>query len=103
VTGDDYARLGDLADRFVHFVGNRAYMRLDGPQCAALRIDVEARHFVCTVYEQRPDACRDLARESPQCAGERFAKAGRAEERLLQLRRAVQSCTPGAAAASTYR
>jgi Fe-S-cluster containining protein len=88
VTGDDYARLGDGVDRYVHFVGNRAYMRLDGPHCAALRVDVEANLFVCTVYEQRPDACRELARESPHCAGERFTKAGRAEPRLLQLRRA---------------
>jgi hypothetical protein len=87
VTGDDYERLGDLVDHYVHFVGNRAYMRLDGPHCAALRIDPDEGLFVCTIYERRPDACRDLARESPQCAGERFVKAGRAEQRLLQLRR----------------
>ncbi len=90
MTGDDYERLGDLVERYVHFVGNRAYMRLEGPHCAALRIDAEAGIFVCTIYEHRPDACRDLARESLQCAGERIAKAGRAEERLLQLRRGVQ-------------
>lgn len=89
MTGDDYARLGDLVDRYVHFVGNRAYMRLDGPHCAALRVDVDARLFVCKIYDQRPDACRDLARESPQCAGERLTKAGRTEERLLQLGRAA--------------
>jgi Fe-S-cluster containining protein len=91
VTGDDYERLGDLAERYVHFVGNRAYMQVEDPHCAALRIDAEAGLFACAIYEHRPDACRDLARESPQCAGERFAKAGRAEERLFQLRRGVQS------------
>jgi hypothetical protein len=62
-------------------------MRLEGPHCAALRIDAEAGLFVCTIYEHRPDACRDLARESPQCAGERSIKADRADQRLLQLRR----------------
>ena len=87
MTGDDYERLGDAADHLVHFVGNRAYMRLAGGHCAALRVELEGR-FVCTVYETRPDACRDLARESPQCQGELFTKAGRAAARLVELRRA---------------
>ncbi len=86
VTGDDYARLGDATDRFVHFVGNRAYMRLADGHCAALRVELEGR-FVCTVYATRPDACRDLERASPNCQGELFTKKGRAHERLIELRR----------------
>jgi Fe-S-cluster containining protein len=86
VTGDDHQRLGAAAEDLVHFVGNRAYMRMTDGHCAALRIEPSGR-FVCTVYETRPDTCRDLARESPQCAGERFTKAGRAEARLVQLRK----------------
>lgn len=85
VTGDDYERLGGAVDDFVHFVGNRAYMRLEGGHCAALRVELEGR-FVCTVYETRPDACRDLARESPNCQGELYRKKGRAAARLAQLR-----------------
>jgi uncharacterized protein len=85
--GDDYERLGDAVDDLVHFVGNRAYMRLADGHCAALRIELEGR-FVCTVYEKRPDACRDLARESPNCAGELYTKRGRAQARLVELRRA---------------
>jgi Fe-S-cluster containining protein len=88
VTGDDYERLGDAVEELVHFVGNRAYMRLADGHCAALRIELEGR-FVCTVYESRPDACRDLERESPACAGELFTKAGRATARLVELRRAA--------------
>jgi hypothetical protein len=87
VTGDDYERLGTAVEDLVHFVGNRAYMRLAGGHCAALRIELSGR-FVCTVYETRPDACRDLERGSPQCAGELFTKAGRASARLVELRRA---------------
>jgi uncharacterized protein len=87
VTGDDHDRLGDAVDDLVHFVGNRAYMRLAGGHCAALRIELEGR-FACTVYERRPDACRDLERASPQCAGELYTKAGRAQARLVQLRTA---------------
>ncbi len=88
VTGDDYARLGAAAEELVRFVGNRAYMRLADGHCAALDIQLAGR-FVCSVYEARPDACRDLERESPQCAGELFTKAGRAKERLVQLRRSA--------------
>jgi hypothetical protein len=91
VTGDDYERLGDAVEDFVHFVGNRAYMRLADGHCAALRIELDGR-FVCTVYETRPDACRDLERESPQCAAELFTKSGRATARLVQLRRAAVGC-----------
>jgi hypothetical protein len=86
VTGDDYGRLGTDVEDLVHFVGNRAYMTLADGHCAALRIELDGR-FVCTVYEARPAACRDLERESPQCAGELFTKKGRAAARLVELRR----------------
>ncbi len=86
VTGDDHERLGNAAEEFVQWVENRAYMRLAGGHCAALRIELAGR-FVCTVYETRPDACRDLERASPHCAGELFTKAGRAAARLVQLRK----------------
>lgn len=68
VTGDDYERLGDAVDDHVNFVGNRAYMRLANGHCSALRVELDGR-FVCTLYERRPDACRDLERGSPNCAG----------------------------------
>jgi hypothetical protein len=86
VTGEDYERLGAVVDDFVQFIGNRAYMRLADGHCAALRIELEGR-FVCTVYETRPDACRDLERASPHCAGELLTKGGRAAARLVELRR----------------
>ena len=31
--------------------------------------------FFCTIYERRPQVCRDLARGSPECDGERALKA----------------------------
>jgi hypothetical protein len=86
VTGDDHERLGAAAEDLVHFVGNRAYMRFADGHCAALGVEPSG-HFTCTVYERRPDTCRDLERGSPQCAGERFAKADRAAARLVQLRK----------------
>ncbi|HTQ42984.1 MAG TPA: YkgJ family cysteine cluster protein [Polyangiaceae bacterium] len=89
VTGDDYERLGAAVDDLVHFVGNRAYLRFAEGHCAALRIEASGR-FVCRVYETRPDVCRDLERGSPQCAAERFTKADRAAERLVNLRRSAR-------------
>jgi uncharacterized protein len=77
VTGDDHARLGDDADRLAHFIGNRAYMRIVDGHCAALTVDLEGRRFWCTVYDRRPEVCRDLERGSPACAGERATKGDR--------------------------
>lgn len=84
VGGDEYARLGESADTLVQFVENRAYLRLVDGHCAALSIDAGSGRFICSVYERRPDACRDLARGSPQCRGELALKADRPK---LALRR----------------
>jgi len=77
VTGDDWARLGDVAERVAHFLGHRAFMKMTGGHCAALEIrrapDGETEFF-CTLYDRRPQICRDLARGSPECAGERATK-----------------------------
>ncbi len=77
VTGDDYARLGDFAEGLVVWEENRAYLRIHGGRCAALRVDVERGELVCTVYQARPAICRNLGRGSPECAGERATKADR--------------------------
>jgi len=83
VSGDDYARLGDDAVRLVAWNENRAYMRIEDAHCAALRIDEATRRFVCTIYDSRPQVCRDLARGSPACNGERATKG---ERPLIALR-----------------
>lgn len=82
VTGDDWTRLGDEAERVAHFIGHRAYLRMTGGHCAALAIrpaadDSGATEYFCTIYERRPQICRDLARGSPECAGELATKAAR--------------------------
>lgn len=80
VTGDDWARLGDAAERVAHFVGHRAFMRMRDGHCAALdvrRTADGAQEFFCTAYAGRPQICRDLARGSPECAGELAVKTAR--------------------------
>lgn len=80
VTGADWERLGFDADRVARFIGHRAYMRMSEGRCAALDVRVETdgtREFFCTVYERRPQVCRDLERGSPECAGELATKAAR--------------------------
>jgi uncharacterized protein len=65
VTGDDHARMGDAADRLVDWIGNLAFMRLEAVngsalhKCAALAIDPELGTFACSIYETRPEVCRD--------------------------------------------
>lgn len=69
VSGDDYARLGDEAERLTSFIENRCYMRMEDGHCAALAIDA-GRRFVCGVYALRPAVCRALERGSAACRAE---------------------------------
>ncbi len=77
VSGEDFARLGDLAGALVAWSGNRAYMRMRDGRCAALRVDAGSGAFVCTAYAVRPRVCRELERGSPECQGELAAKSDR--------------------------
>jgi len=85
VTGADWTRLGAEAERVACFIGNRAYMKMTDGRCAALRprrTPGGATEFFCTIYEKRPQACRDLARGSPECEGELAAKTERVRPRI---------------------
>jgi Fe-S-cluster containining protein len=84
VSGRDYERLGDDAERLVHFIENRAYLRITDGHCVALELDGESGRFRCSIYERRPDVCRALERGSGHCAAERAEKADRP---LVMLRR----------------
>lgn len=84
VTGDDHARLGDAAETFTQFIGNRCFMRMEEGHCAALEVRADGT-FVCSVYEQRPSLCRELARGGPACDVERSEKRSSAETALIQL------------------
>jgi Fe-S-cluster containining protein len=77
VTGDDHARLGDRTDELVRFEGNRAYMRMIDGHCAALHVEELSGQLFCSVYETRPQTCRDLARDSGACLGEIESKRER--------------------------
>jgi len=79
VTGGDWTRLGEAADRLAHFIGNRAYMRMENGRCIALVSESAgggADTHVCSIYEYRPQVCRDLQRGSPECEAELVRKAG---------------------------
>lgn len=85
VTGADWTRLGEAAERVAHFTGrgNEAYMKMTAGHCAALEVRPagagadQAPEYFCTLYDRRPQICRDLARGSPECAGERAQKSTR--------------------------
>ncbi len=78
VRGQDWSRLGLEADRLAHFIGHRAFMRMRDGHCAALEIrrdEAGRADYYCTIYERRPQICRDLGRGSPECLGELETKA----------------------------
>jgi Fe-S-cluster containining protein len=69
--------LEDRAEELAEFMGHRAFMRMRDGHCAALDVRSEkdgAPDFYCTIYDRRPQICRDLARGSAECAGERNLK-----------------------------
>lgn len=84
VTGDDHARLGDAAERLTVFIDNRCYMRMQDGHCAALSVRADGS-FVCSVYEARPDVCRELERGSPACEAELLQKREPSQRALLRV------------------
>ncbi len=86
ISGDDHARMGDLADTFTHFIENRCYMLIVDDHCAALSIDTRTSEFTCAIYEHRPSICRDLERGSPPCLFEHSIKTERSAAALRRLR-----------------
>ncbi|MDB4937697.1 MAG: uncharacterized protein JWP87_4669 [Labilithrix sp.] len=91
VTGDDHRRLGEDAEQLVEWIGNSAFMRLervtpDVQKCIALAIDPATATFACSIYETRPQVCRDLERASSGCRGELSTKSDRAKRALVVLR-----------------
>jgi Fe-S-cluster containining protein len=80
VTGDDHARLGDAAEAVTRFTGNRCFMRMEASHCAALKI--VGRRYVCSVYEDRPEVCRELLRGSPACQAELVLKGALARRAI---------------------
>jgi uncharacterized protein len=82
VSGDDHARMGELAERYTRFIENRCYMLIADGRCAALTVERETSRFPCAIYEHRPSICRDLARCSPPCFFEHATKTARAAAAL---------------------
>lgn len=83
VSGDDHARLGELSEELTAFDGTRCFMRMHEGHCAALKI--EAGLFICTVYEQRPGVCRELARGLGACQAEFESKQERSRSAQLRV------------------
>jgi len=90
VSGDDHLRLGDGAEALVEWIGNEAFMRIervtDGlHKCIALTVDASTSTFACSIYETRPQVCRDLEQGAAGCRGELTAKSARPKRALVVL------------------
>jgi Fe-S-cluster containining protein len=84
VSGSDWTRLGEGAEQLARFVGQRAYMRMEDGHCIALQVTARRGHppvFFCSIYEKRPQVCRDLRRGSMECQGELSTKADKVAEK----------------------
>jgi Fe-S-cluster containining protein len=55
-------------------------------KCIALAIDATTGSFACSIYETRPQVCRDLERASSACRGEIANKGDRPKRALVILR-----------------
>lgn len=69
VTGADHARLATDEKKLAVFEGTRCFLRVEDGKCAALAI-IDGR-YVCSIYERRPQVCRDLERGGGACVHER--------------------------------
>jgi uncharacterized protein len=87
--GVDFERIGDDVEKWVHFIENRAYMKMLDGHCSALTYDAAHGLFLCAIYERRPDVCRWLERGSGHCAGDRAEKSA---ESLVMLKRNPRQC-----------
>jgi uncharacterized protein len=55
-------------------------------KCIALTIDPTTNAFACSIYETRPQVCRELERASGACRGELATKGDRPRRALALLR-----------------
>lgn len=61
----DIERLGDRLDRYAHRIDGHYYLRMEEGRCVALAIT--RRGVACSIYDERPCVCRELARGSFEC------------------------------------
>jgi hypothetical protein len=74
----DWERMGEAARAATEpWEGGRA-MRMREGRCASLAIDRRAGTLSCSIYDERPDACRALARGSSGCLADAESKRDRA-------------------------
>jgi len=79
VTGFDHSRLTrDEQRTLVEFEGNLCWMKMKDGHCIALV--QQGEEWLCSIYERRPELCRDYERGGDACVvdRERFAPEKRA-------------------------
>lgn len=69
----DVERLGERLDQYAHLIDGHYYLRMEGGRCVAL--GVTRLGVACTIYDERPCVCRELARGSFECRAQIDEKA----------------------------
>lgn len=71
--GADHARLTASEQReLVSFHGTRCYMKMVDGHCIALERIGDV--WLCSIYDRRPQLCRDYERGGPACAVDRATR-----------------------------
>lgn len=61
----DLERLGELVPQVTVEIKGRAFLRMAEGHCVALKQDGE--RWLCSIYDRRPQLCRDFARGIETC------------------------------------
>ena len=69
VIGTDHERMTQTDHALTVFRENKCFMRMEDGHCVAL-LQVDGR-YTCSIYERRPDMCRDFEAGDAACCYER--------------------------------
>lgn len=83
LTEFDQERLGQEAGELEHRDGADCYMKMEDSHCIGLTL--RAGTFVCSLYDRRPEICRELERGSASCREEFLLKGEQARQAKARL------------------
>jgi len=81
----DLERMSEAAFAHTTLVDGERYLRFEGGRCSALALHPATGRVGCTIYEERPDACRWLERGSGECRSQLAAKWDKRETLMASL------------------
>jgi Fe-S-cluster containining protein len=63
----DRDRLAGRLDEVAHEINGHWFLKMTAGHCDSLTVDRARGLYLCSIYDQRPDACRAFAEDSAAC------------------------------------